>query len=153
VATRPGEAEAEVAYMFEEDGLPADEASQVARVVAGHPDVLLRTMVEKELALHVDEHAGSPMQGALVMGGAFGLGALVPILPYLLLPVETAIWLSVALTAAVLFGIGVAKSRWTRRHALPSGLEILIIGAAAGIIGYFFGNVLPPLLGAPAVGG
>jgi VIT1/CCC1 family predicted Fe2+/Mn2+ transporter len=152
VDTRPGEAEAEVAYMFEEDGLPADEAARVAGVVAQHPDVLLRTMVEKELALHVDEHAGSPLQGALVMGASFGLGALVPVLPYLVLPVDTAVWASVVATGAVLFGIGVAKSRWTRRHPVRSGLEILVIGAGAGVIGYFFGNILPPLLGAPPVG-
>jgi VIT1/CCC1 family predicted Fe2+/Mn2+ transporter len=55
-------------------------------------------------------------------------------------------------TGAVLFGIGVAKSRWTRRHPVRSGLEILVIGAGAGVIGYFFGNILPPLLGAPPVG-
>jgi VIT1/CCC1 family predicted Fe2+/Mn2+ transporter len=151
VETRPGESEAELAYMFEEDGLPPDKAAHVAGVVAEHPDVLLRTMVEKELALHVDEHAGSPLQGALVMGLAFGFGALVPILPYLLLPIQTATWVAVIATGAVLFGIGLAKSRWTRRNALRSGLEILLIGAAAGIIGYFFGNVLPPLLGAPPV--
>lgn len=151
VETRPGEAEAEVAYMFEEDGLPPDEAAHVAGIVATHPDVLLRTMVEKELSLHVDEHGGSPLQGALVIGLAFGLGALVPILPYVFLPVAIATWAAVAATGAVLFGIGVAKSRWTRRPALRSGLEIFVIGALAGIVGYFFGNVLPPLLGAPVV--
>ena len=152
VATRPGEAQAEVAYMFEEDGLPSGEAAEVAQIVSRHPDVLLRTMVEKELALHVDEHGGSPRQGAIVMGVAFGLGALVPILPYLFVPVAAATWISIAATGAVLFGIGVVKSRWTRHGGLRSGLEILVIGAAAGVIGYFFGNILPPLLGAPPVG-
>jgi VIT1/CCC1 family predicted Fe2+/Mn2+ transporter len=152
VRTRPGEAQAEVAYMFEEDGLPAGEAAEVARIVSRHPDVLLRTMVEKELALHVDEHAGSPLQGAVVMGGAFGLGALVPIIPYLLLPIAVATWASIVATGAVLFGIGVVKSRWTRRRALSSGLEILVVGALAGVIGYVFGNILPPLLGAAPVG-
>ncbi|HEY7450906.1 MAG TPA: VIT1/CCC1 transporter family protein [Candidatus Limnocylindria bacterium] len=151
VETRPGEAEAEVAYMFEEDGLPPDEAAHVAGIVATHPDVLLRTMVEKELALHVEEHAGTPLQGALIIGLAFGLGALVPILPYLFLPIDTATWVAVVATGAVLFGIGVAKSRWTRRPPIPSGLEIFVIGALAGIVGYFFGNILPPLLGAPPV--
>ncbi|HET9498347.1 MAG TPA: VIT1/CCC1 transporter family protein [Candidatus Limnocylindria bacterium] len=152
VETRPGEAEAEVAYMFEEDGLPPAEAAELARVVARHPDVLLRTMVEKELALHVDEHAGSPLQGALVMGGSFGLGAAVPVIPYLLLTGTTAIWVSLIATGAVLFGVGVLKSRWTRRGPVRSGLEILAVGAAAGIVGYVFGNILPPLLGAPPVG-
>jgi VIT1/CCC1 family predicted Fe2+/Mn2+ transporter len=149
VETRPGEAEAEVAYMFEEDGLPPAEAAEIARVVARHPDVLLRTMVEKELALHVEEHAGSPLQGALVMGGAFGLGAVVPVLPYLFLTGMTAIWASILATGLVLFGVGVVKARFTRRGALRSGLEILAVGAAAGVLGYVFGNVLPPLLGAP----
>jgi vacuolar iron transporter family protein len=153
VSTRPGEAQAEVAYMFEEDGLPAEEAAEVSRIVSRHPDVLLRTMVEKELSLHVEEHAGSPMQGALIMGGSFGLGALVPILPYLVLPTPQSIWASLLATGVVLFGVGVLKARWTRRNPLRSGLEILAIGAAAGVVGYFFGNVLPPLLGAPPVGG
>jgi len=144
VDTRPGEALAEIAYMFEEDGLPAAEASEVARIVGQHPDVLLRTMVEKELALHVEEHAGTPMQGALIMGVSFGLGSLVPILPYLVLPVEVAIWASVFAAGAVLFGIGVMKARWTRHGALRSGLEILVIGAAAGVVGYFFGEPRAP---------
>lgn len=152
VRTRPGEAQAEVAFMFEEDGLPSEEAAEVARIVSRHPDVLLRTMVEKELALHVVEHGGTPLQGAMVMGGAFGLGALVPIIPYLVVPIEAATWVSIVATGGVLFGIGVVKSRWTRHGALSSGLEILVVGALAGVIGYFFGNILPPLLGAPPVG-
>lgn len=153
VAERPGEAEAEVAYMLEEEGLPREEAMAVARVMAAHPDVLLRTMVEKELGMSVEEGEGTPLRGAGVMGLAFGLGALVPVLPYLLLPVgggATAI--SVAATGAVLFAIGVVKSRWTRREWLRSGLEILVLGAIAGIAGYFFGVILPTLLGAPGGG-
>jgi VIT1/CCC1 family predicted Fe2+/Mn2+ transporter len=87
------------------------------------------------------------------MGVAFGLGALAPILPYLLLPVGLAVYVSVLATAGVLFGIGVVKSRWTHVHPVASGLEILLIGAFAGVAGYFFGTVLPTLLGAPATGG
>jgi vacuolar iron transporter family protein len=153
VHERPGEAEAEVAYMFEEDGLPHERAREVARIMAGHPDVLLKTMVEKELSLAVEEPYGSPMQGAIVMGAAFGLGSLVPILPHFFLDDGAAVLLSVALTLAVLFGIGAVKSRWTFRSWWASGLEILVIGAIAGVAGYFFGSVVPPLLGAPAVGG
>ena len=55
-----------------------------------------------------------------------------------------------AATRRVLFGIGVLKSRWTRRAWLRSGLEILVVGAFAGVAGFFFGNLLPTLLGAPS---
>jgi VIT1/CCC1 family predicted Fe2+/Mn2+ transporter len=89
------------------------------------------------------------MQGALVMGGAFGLGALPPIIPHLFMSGPTAVIVSSAATLAVLFGIGVVKSRWTHRGWLASGAEILVIGAIAGIAGYFFGSILPALLGAP----
>ena len=151
VHSRPGEAEAEVAYMFEEEGLPHDEAREVARVMAKHPEVLLKTMVEKELGLAVEEPGGTPLQGALVMGAAFGLGSLPPILPHLVAPAAVAPLVSVGLTLAVLFGIGVVKSRWTHRSWWASGLEILLIGAVAGVAGYFFGSILPVLLGAPEV--
>lgn len=149
VHERPGEAEAEVAYMFEEDGLPHDDALAVARVMAQHPEVLLKTMVEKELGLAVEEGGGSPFQGALVMGGAFALGTIPPILPHLFVTSGTAVIASVGATLAVLFGIGALKSRWTHRSWWASGFEILFLGAVAGVAGYFFGSILPILLGAP----
>jgi predicted membrane protein (TIGR00267 family) len=136
-----------MAFMFEEDGLAHEEATQVANVIARHPEVLLKTMVEKELGLTGGHAEGTPLQGALIMGAAFGLGAVVPIVPYLLLGLEAAVYASVAATAAVLFGIGVVKSRWTRRHWARSGGEILLLGTVAGVAGYFFGNLLPGLLG------
>jgi vacuolar iron transporter family protein len=147
VAERPGEAEAEVAFMLEEDGLPRDRAEGMASTLAQHPDVLLKTMVEKELGLTAEHTEGSPAQGALVMGVSFGVGSLVPIIPYLFLPVRTAIFGSVLATGLVLFGIGVLKSRWTRRGWIRSGLEILALGAFAGIAGYLFGGMLPGLIG------
>jgi vacuolar iron transporter family protein len=129
--------------------LPHDKAVEVARIMAAHPDVMLKTMVEKELGLTVEEGGGSPLQGALVMGAAFGLGAVPPILPHVFAAGDIAVVISVAATLAVLFSIGVVKSRWTHRSWWSSGLEILAIGAVAGVAGYFFGSILPIILGAP----
>src|SRR5688572_27793271 len=96
VRDRPAEAEAEVAYMLESEGLSEAASRRVAAELAREPNVLLKTMVEKELGLVVDEGPGA-LQGALVMGGAFGLASLVPILPYLLLPIQIAPAASIAL--------------------------------------------------------
>jgi VIT1/CCC1 family predicted Fe2+/Mn2+ transporter len=150
VEERPGEAEAEVAYMLQEEGLDPAAALRVARELASNKKVLLKTMVEKELGLAVDEDA-SALRGAAVMGTSFGLAALVPILPYLFIGVSTAVYVSVALTALTLFGMGALKSRWTRRHWFPSALEIFGLGAFAGIAGYFFGTLLPAALGVAGV--
>lgn len=152
VAERPETARAELAYLLEEEGLPVDAAAVVADVIGRHPEVLLNSKVLRQFGVAVEEAQGSPIQGALVMGAAFALGALAPVLPYVLLPLEVAVYVSVIATAAVLFGIGVVKTRWTHGNPIGSGVEILLIGALAGIVGYLFGTVLPTLLGAPAVG-
>src|SRR5918993_984861 len=81
VEERPGESEAEVAFMLAEEGLGEEDAGRVAAIMARHPEVLLRTMVSRELGIQVEDGQGSPLQGALFMGAAFALGAAVPIVP------------------------------------------------------------------------
>ena len=152
VVERPADVRAELAYILADEGLPPDDAAQVAEVIGRHREALLNLKVLKQFGVEVEEATGSALQGAFVMGAAFALGAIAPILPYLLLPLDLALWASVAATGAVLFAIGVAKTRWTHRSPLWSGVEILAIGALAGIFGYLFGTVLPKLLGAPAAG-
>jgi VIT1/CCC1 family predicted Fe2+/Mn2+ transporter len=149
VEGRPGESEAEVAYMLEQEGLDDAAAKRVAAEMARVPSVLLKTMVEKELGIDLIEGRNA-FQGALVMGAAFGIAALVPVIPYLFLPLGTAVWGAIVLTAAVLFTIGVIKSRWTLRSAVRSGLEVVALAAFAGIAGYLFGSILPSLLGVSA---
>jgi vacuolar iron transporter family protein len=151
VRDRPQEAHAEVAYMLEQEGLPEPVARRVADEFAKEPTVLLKTMVEKELGLVLEEGHGA-LQGAAIMGASFGLASLVPLIPYLFLPVGPALPASIAFAAAVLFAIGVLKSRWTKRNPIASGAEVVVLAAFAGIAGYLFGSVLPSLLGAPPVG-
>ncbi|HSL32500.1 MAG TPA: VIT1/CCC1 transporter family protein [Candidatus Limnocylindrales bacterium] len=151
VEERPGESEAEVAFMLSEEGLGDEDAARVAALMARHPEALLRTMVSKELGIQVHEEHGSPLQGAFLMGFAFGAGAAVPIVPFLFLPIEIALPVAAGATGAVLFGIGVVKSRWTRRSPIASGLEVLALAAVAGVAGYLFGTVMPTLLGVAGI--
>ena len=150
VEDRPGEAEAELAFMFEREGLSGESSQRIAAEIAREPNVLLRTMVEKELGLAIDE-GGSPLQGALILAGAFFIAALVPLLPYFFFPVRTGLWVSIGLSAVVMFAVGLWKSRLTKRNPLVSGLEILVLVAGAAIAGSFFGSILPGLLGVAGI--
>src|SRR5688572_17338328 len=151
VRDRPAEAEAEVAYMLESEGLSEAAARRVAAELARQPHVLLKTMVETELGLVTDEGPGA-LQGARVLGGSYGLAALVPILPYPCLPIQVAPFASIALCAVVVFGIGAVKTRWTKRDPIRSGLEVVALAAFGGIAGYLFGSVLPSVLGVAGFG-
>lgn len=152
VRDRPDEAEAEVALMLEQEGLDEAAARRVAAELAREPTVLLKTMVEKELGLVVEEGHGA-LQGAIIMGVSFGLAALVPLIPYMLLPVSTAVWGSMVFSGVVIFGIGVLKSKWTKRNPIVSGIEIVVLATVAGIAGFLFGTVLPGILGVAGVVG
>lgn len=152
VAQQPEQVRAELAYILVGEGLPEADAAQVAEVFGRHREALLNIKVLKQFGVEVEEATGSAFQGALVMGASFALGAIAPILPYLVLPLDVALYASVVATGGVLFAIGVVKTRWTHHSPILSGLEILAIGALAGIVGYLLGSVLPNLLGVPVTG-
>lgn len=149
VVDRPEESQAEVAFMLEREGLGEAAAARVAAELAREPEVLLKTMVEKELGLTIEPGPGA-LQGALLLSGVFAVAALIPIAPYFFLPAGSAIWASVALSLVATFAIGAAKSRWTLRSPVASGLEVVALAAFAGVAGYVFGSILPHLLGGPA---
>jgi VIT1/CCC1 family predicted Fe2+/Mn2+ transporter len=151
VADRPGESEAEVAYMLEQEGLPEAAAKRAAAEIASEPNVLLKTMVEKELGITVEE-GHSPLQGAMVLALTFAVASLVPISPFFFFPVSTALWIAVIFSAVVMFFLGVAKSRLTGRNPVRSGLEIVGLVLAATVGGWVFGSLLPHALGFAGVG-
>ena len=137
--------------MLEREGLPETSARNAAGELARSPNVLLKTMVEKELGLVVDE-GGSPLQGALILAAAFAVAALIPIAPFFLLPVNLALITAIAVSVVVMFFLGVAKSRLTGRHPVRSGLEIVALVLAASAGGWIFGSLLPHALGFAGVG-
>ena len=145
VRDRPEEAEAEVAFMLEREGLDPLRAKRAASEIASNPDVLLRTMVEKELGLAAEADI-RPARGALILSGALAIAALIPLLPYVFFAHPTALVVSVVASAVALFALGVVKARWTRGNPVRSGLEIVALAAVAGVGGYLVGTVLPQLV-------
>jgi VIT1/CCC1 family predicted Fe2+/Mn2+ transporter len=146
VRDRPGESEAEIGLLFEQEGLPADAAKRVATELAREPNVLLKTMVEKELGITVTE-GHSALQGALILAVTFAIAALIPIGPYFFLPVPQATITAVVLSGIAMFGLGVYKARLTKRSPIVSGLEIVALVAAAAVGGFLVGTLLPRALG------
>jgi VIT1/CCC1 family predicted Fe2+/Mn2+ transporter len=146
VRDRPEESEAEVALLLERDGLAPDASARVASELAREPNVLLKTMVEKELGITVEAGPGA-LQGALVLAVTFAVAALVPIAPFVFFPVGPAVWVAIALSAVAVFVLGVVKSRFTQRNPIRSGLEIVALVAAASVGGFIVGTLLPHVLG------
>jgi VIT1/CCC1 family predicted Fe2+/Mn2+ transporter len=152
VMERPKVELVELVEIFQNEGLSYDAARRASEAIAENPVVMLKTMAEKELGIPYDQ-PGSPVNDALVMGVSFMLGAAVPIVPYFLPEKAPVVLLSVGLTLAVLFGMGVAKAKLTESSWWRSGLEIAGLAGAAAVLAWGVGQLLPAVLGVQAPAG
>ncbi len=144
--TNPDEEMAELIEIYQQEGLTMEEAERMAERIASDRQLWLKTLVEKELGLSLDNLA-NPAKDALTMGVSFLLGAIVPMIPYLFIGTTTVIWVSITVTVAALFVVGLFKARVTGKHPLRAGLEVMVIGTASGLLGYLIGTVFPRMFG------
>ena len=100
--------------------------------------VFLRTFQEKVFGLGTAE-INRPLQAALVMGLSFIVGALIPLLPFLVLAGMKPLYVSIALAAVILFSVGVLKGHLAARSLFLSGIEFFFIAVGAALLGYVLG--------------
>jgi VIT1/CCC1 family predicted Fe2+/Mn2+ transporter/rubrerythrin len=131
----------ELVEIYRAKGLPGEQAEQVADRLMKDPDKALDTMVKEELGLDPDD-LGSPWGAAGWSFIAFGVGALIPLIPFLLTTGLTATVVALALSFAALFAVGAAVSLVTGRGMLFSGLRQVAIGALAAGITYAVGTII-----------
>ncbi|WP_406291184.1 VIT1/CCC1 transporter family protein [Embleya sp. NBC_00896] len=129
----------ELAELYIARGLDEDLAVEVARQLSRDPELALEIHAREELG--VDPHdLPSPWLAAGSSFGFFAIGALLPLLPYLL--GATTLAPALVLTALGLFGAGAAVSRVTARPWWFSGTRQLVLGAAAGGLTYLLGLLI-----------
>lgn len=89
-----------------------------------------------------------PIVAALVVGVSTVVGSAVPLLPFILLPVGTAVWLAVAAGAVVLFAVGAYRAWSVGGSLLRAGAEMAVIGLVSALAGYLIGIALRAPAGA-----
>ena len=137
LAHRPEAEQEELAGTFERRGLSKELATEVARELSRDPENALEVHVREELGLDVHE-LPSPWTAGISSFLSFSVGALIPLLPYLLgaesmLP-------ALVLSLAALFGVGVLVSQVTVRSWFFSGTRQLLLGGIAAGITYLVGS-------------
>jgi len=137
----PEEEQAELASLYRAKGFPADEAAAIAARLFENPERALDALVREELGLDPDE-LGSPIRAAGGSFIAFGIGAAIPVVPYLITSGATAFGASIGLSLIALFGVGAGVSLLTGRGFLFSGARQVAIGAAAAVVTYIVGTAL-----------
>jgi VIT1/CCC1 family predicted Fe2+/Mn2+ transporter len=131
--------EAELAQMYIEKGVEPALARQVAKQIHSDVDQAVNVHAREELGVNPDE-LPSPMLAAGSSFVAFSIGALVPVLPYLLGAGTLLPALIVSLIS--LFGCGAIVTQVTSRSWLYGGLRQMVLGGAAAGVTYLFGSLV-----------
>lgn len=135
----PAAEQEELAGYFRDYGADPDTAWRMAAAVSKDPGRALRVHTREELGVDPGE-LPSPYLAGMASLLAFSLGALVPLLPYLLgFPRLTA---SLAITAVALTAGGMTVGRLTGRPLLRSGLRQLLLGAVAIAVTFLVGSLI-----------
>ncbi|HWU87674.1 MAG TPA: VIT1/CCC1 transporter family protein, partial [Kofleriaceae bacterium] len=121
LAAAPEQEREELQLIYEAKGVPPDEASQLSRRLVRDQGAALDVLAREELGIDPHELAGSARSAAIVSFLLFALGAVVPLVPFLIGSGPAAFWASIALSGLVLFAIGAAITLFTGRSVWLSG--------------------------------
>ncbi len=141
LAAMPEEEEAELAAIYRSKGFGDEEARRIAHRIFQHPEEALRTLVREELGLDPEE-LGSPWGAAAGSFAAFGVGAVIPVIPYVFATGMVAFVVSLGLSLVALFAVGAGVSLLTGRGVLFSGARQVGIGSAAAGVTYLVGSLI-----------
>jgi vacuolar iron transporter family protein len=112
-------------------GLEKEQSTQVAEALSKRPEAWIDFMMRFELGLEKPDPKRA-LTSALTIGLAYIAGGLIPLTPYILIPVTgTALIFSVVFTLAALFIFGYVKGRFTGTSPIRSALQTALIGGLA----------------------
>ena len=130
----------ELVQLFQEDGWPEDLSKQMAEVASHNSQLMLKEMAYRELEV-APAKMGNPFIGSIFMFFSYIGGGIIPVIPYFIFPISQAIIVSVVITLAGLFILGVLTTKFTKRNWFKAGAEMLMLASVAAAIGYVIGRL------------
>jgi VIT1/CCC1 family predicted Fe2+/Mn2+ transporter len=135
----PAAEQAELADTFRGYGADPETAARMAAAVSQDPDTALRVHTREELGVDPFELPSAVLAGLSSLV-AFSLGALVPLLPYLV--GLSSLAAALGITAVALLAGGMVVGRLTGRPWLRSGLRQLALGGVAVAVTFAVGSLI-----------
>jgi vacuolar iron transporter family protein len=141
IADHPEEEREELSLFYQLKGIDPGAADELARRMSDHPDAMLNALAVEEFGGATG--GGDPVQASLAAGISTGLGAIVPVIPFMFTDGTTAIVIAAVVSLLAHFLVGAAKSLVTLRSWWSAGLEMTLAGVIVGGATYVVGLALP----------
>jgi VIT1/CCC1 family predicted Fe2+/Mn2+ transporter len=136
IATDPEHELAELVTLYQRRGLTAEEARRIADRTMRREGAALEAMARDELGIDPDVLGGSPWTAAVASFLLFTVGAVIPVVPFIVSGGDLAVALSVAVSSVALLAIGAAITLLTGRGVWRSAFRQLAIGLGAAAVTY-----------------
>ena len=141
IRTRPEGERRELVRIYESRGVEPEVAGHLASEMMRTPELALETHAREELGIN-PRALGSPVKAATSSFATFALGALVPLIPWLVTSGTAAVVASVVAAAVAALAVGAALAAFTRRPWWWSSLRQLAISAVAAAVTYGVGTAV-----------
>jgi VIT1/CCC1 family predicted Fe2+/Mn2+ transporter/rubrerythrin len=132
--------EEELTVIYEAKGMTPERARETAHALMTDPATALDAKVREELNIRQADLA--PLADGIVTGSATAVGAIIPIMPFLVMPIGPAMWVSLTVSMLAHFAIGAARSLFTGRGVWASGRDMFLVGFGVAAVGYAIGELL-----------
>jgi vacuolar iron transporter family protein len=142
IAEHPEEEKEELSLFYQLKGIDERTADELAERMAQHPDAMLQALAAEEFGATAGS-SGDPVQAALAAGLSTGVGAIIPVIPFIITTGTTAIVAAAIVSLIAHFLVGAAKSLVTLRKWWAAGLEMTLAGVIVGGATYLVGLALP----------
>jgi VIT1/CCC1 family predicted Fe2+/Mn2+ transporter len=140
IDTMPEAERQEIRDIYASRGFQGELLERVVQTITANRDSWLSTMMDEELHLQPVE-TQAILGSALVITVATLVGHLIPLAPFLFLAQTPALVLALALSALVLFGVGMYSALTLVGDWRTSGLKMVVIGLGAAGLGFAIGRL------------
>jgi vacuolar iron transporter family protein len=142
IAEHPEEEKEELSLFYQLKGIDVETADQLADQMARRPDAMLQALATEEFGVSAGG-GGDPGQAAIAAGVSTGIGAIIPVIPFMITTGTVAIVAAAVVSLIAHFLVGAAKSLVTLRTWWSAGLEMTLAGVIVGGATYLVGLALP----------
>jgi VIT1/CCC1 family predicted Fe2+/Mn2+ transporter len=126
---------------YQSRGFTADEAAHFVDRVFADPEHAAKLLIFEEVGLDA-RSIGSPVAAAASSFMAFVVGALVPLVPYVLLSGASAFGASLGFSLVALALLGYGISRLTHRPPVYTSLRQVLLGGSAAAVTFLVGSLI-----------
>ena len=141
-----GEGE-ELKLIYEAKGLSPEEAETMARRLLADRTTAIDALAREELGIDPKDLGGSAWEAAVSSFALFALGAVLPILPFVVTRGARAVVASAVVSALALFTLGAAITVFTGTSAWRAGGRQLLLGLAAAGLTFGLGRLIGSAIG------